>query len=535
MTNAFIEDFLAGFDDSRYPRKFLENYELMECFAHNEMGETLLIKDRRTGNYYVTKCYLDQTFRSHTTESSLLRKLDHQGLPTYIDEYQNETMLCVVRSFAQGKPLDKLVRENPLNRSQSIDIAIQLCEILEYLHGQTPPIIHRDIKPQNIIVNQQGKITLIDFGISRTYDEKLQEDTICLGTKHYAAPEQYGFSQTDGRTDIFSLGILLCWMLTGNVEVQQAKKAIPNHWLSNTISKCTAFAPKDRYKNVVQVKHELTGRALRRRIVSFLCAALIILAVVFQVTHYTAMQFQQPVGITFEEPLIEEAVRLTLNKNEGEALSEQDLLSINKLYIFGNNAAANEENFSAYAESFVNNDGTILRGNISTLNDLPKLQNLQTIALVYQNITDISPLSELNYLDYVDLRHNPIEDITPLSQAASLTSLIIYDTNVSDLTALRDCSRLSTVDAGYTKVKSPAALSGLTSLRELVLRRAPLQSLDQVETLPMLERIYLSETQLLDLSPLLALPHLQQVEVGENMRAAAEAISETAQFEIIYR
>ncbi len=533
MTDALIEDFLAGFDDSRFPVEFLQSYELMECLSHNGIGETLLVRDRQTGAYYVAKCYSDKSLLSQTTENDLLKKLHHEGLPVFIGEYQNEEMLCVVRAFAPGKSLDRLAQESPFTRQQSIAIIVQLCEILIYLHGQTPPIIHRDIKPQNIIVNEQGKITLIDFGISRIYNETSKEDTLCLGTRHYAAPEQYGFSQTDCRSDIFSLGILLCWLLTGNVEVEQAPKAIADHRLANVITKCTAFAPKDRFKNAAQVRDALTGRTTRRLILAFLCASLILLAAFFYFTNAEILN-QQPVGVIFQEPLIEQAVRLRLGKNEAEVISEQDLLSINELYVFGDKAAANEETFKTYAESFVNNDGTVLRGSIRALDDLPKLKNLRALSLAYQNINDLAPLSELTFLVSLDLRHNPLGDVAPLSRIPSLSALSLFDTNVSDLTALSSCSHLSTLDIGYTQVKSIRALDGLDALQTLVIRKAPLQSLDHIETHPMLEKIYLSETQLLDLSPLLDLPRLQQVEVSENMRTAAEAVAEQAQFEIIY-
>lgn len=535
MTNEFIENFEASFDDSRFPSDFMQNYELMECFSHNDMGETFFVKDRHTSDYYVTKCYSDISLYAHTTESEILKKMNHDGLPSYIGEYRNEKMLCVLREFIQGKSLDKLVQEIPLTKQQSIAIATQLCDILIYLHGQSPPIIHRDIKPQNIIINEQGKITLIDFGISRLYNQVTEADTLCLGTKYYAAPEQYGFSQTDNRSDIYSLGVLLCWMLTGIVDVQQALKTIPDRHLVNIIKKCTAFDPQYRYKEAAQIKDALTGHISRRNMLTLICASLLILAAALGFLNFAKLILPQPIRITFQEPLIEQAVRLALQIDDNEEITEQDLLSITDLYIFGNKAAANEEIFNGYVESFVNNDGAVLRGDINTLVDLPKLKNLRRISLAYQNIMDLSPLSELNNLEYVDLRHNPLDDVTPLSGAVSLTSLILFDTNVSDLTALHNCFRLTTVDVGFTRVKSTAALSGLTFLRALVIRKAPLQSLDQIETFTMIEEMYLSETLLLDLSPLLDLPRLQQIEVSENMRPVVEAISEDAQFKIIYQ
>jgi serine/threonine protein kinase len=534
MTDAFIEAFLATFDDSRFPEDFLQRYELIECLSQNEMGETLLVRDRQSGEHYVAKCYSDQSPRSRTTESSLLKPLHHKGLPAYVGEHQNEKMCCIVREFAPGKSLDRLVQERPLAWQQSVAIVEQLCEILIYLHGQTPPIIHRDIKPQNIIVDEQGNITLIDFGISRTYDENAQEDTLCLGTRHYAAPEQYGFAQTDCRSDIYALGVLLCWLLTGKDDVQYAVKGIPNRWLTNIVEKCTAFAPKDRYKNAAQVRDALTGRTTRRRILSSLFIALVILAAALIFTHSPGVQPQKPAGVVFKEPLVEQAVRLALKKPAPDPISEQELLSVTELYVFGDTVAADENAFHALVGRFVNNDGTVQRGSIQVLDDLVLLKNLRKVSLCYQNIVDVTPLTKLIYLENVDLHHNPIQDVSPLSQLPMLSSLTIFDTLVSDLTALHSCTRLSTVDAGYTQIKSIAALEGLDSLRTLVIRKAPLQSLQGIKNLPMLEQVYLSETQLQDLTPLLDLPRLQLVEVDETMRPTADAIAEKARFKIVY-
>lgn len=533
--DAFVEKFLAGFDDSRYPDSLLQDYELIECLAHNEMGETLLVRDRETGDHYVAKCYADKTLLSRTSESALLKNLHREGLPAFAGDYRNENMICVVRGFVDGRPLDKLVRETPLTVRQSLDIVVQLCDILTYLHGQTPPVIHRDIKPQNIIVDAQGRVTLIDFGISRTYDETSQEDTLPFGTRHFAAPEQYGFSQTDPRSDIFSLGILLCWLLAGTVDIEQAKKAIPDRRLAAIIAKCTAFDPKDRYKKAAQVKDALTGRAKRRRALAIIPAFLLILGAGLYFGVPWATKLRQPAGITFQEPLIEEAVRLSLGKDENAILTEQDLLSVNEIYVLGENAAADYETLNELVDDFANGDSQV-RGSIEDLEDIKKLKNIRWISLVYQNISDLSPLSGLVSLENLDLRNNPmLDDLSPLSGLTSLSSLVIFDTGVSDLSVLRDCPRLTLVDIGNTPITSPAALDGLDSLQTLVIRKASLETLEGIESHPLLENIYLSETLLNDLSPLLNLPRLQTVEVSESMHPAVEALASQAQFEIIYQ
>lgn len=536
MTEAFIANFLTEFDDSRFPEAFLQRYEALECLSESALGETLLVKDRPSGELYVAKCYSDQTLFSHPVENELLKKLDHEGLPRLVGEYENHGMRCVVRTFARGMTLDEFVKKNRLTLQQAVDITVQLCDILSYLHGQTPPIIHRDIKPQNIVIDDQGKITLIDFGISRAYKEDLWEDTQCFGTRYFAAPEQYGFSQTDCRADIFSLGVLLCWLLTGNVDAQQASKSVPNARLAGISAKCTAFAPKDRFQSAAQVKDALTGRALRRKGLIFFSVALFLILAVFSLGKSITFPVLGLVGgLTFKEPLIEEAVRMSLGKAATDELSEQDLLSVTELFVFGDQPAQDEEAFKVSADHFVNNDGTVLRGSIQSLDDLARLRNLRRVSLVYQNITDLTPLAQLPYLEWVELHHNPLEDVSPLSQVPSLVNLGLFDTQVSSLTALSSCPHLSVVDVGFTHVTSTAALDGLDALQKIALRKAPLQSLAHIETHPMLEEIYLSETQLLDLSPLLQLPRLQVVEVSENMRSAAEMVEEQAPFEIVFR
>ena len=535
MEDDQTENFLETYNDGWYPTDFLRHYEPIECFSHSEMGETLLVKERQTGEYFAAKCYLENSLLSHATESDLLRKLHHQGIPVYVGEYHNENMLCVVRTFIKGMSLDEVARERQFTRQQSLNIVIQLCDILTYLHTQTPSIIHRDIKPQNIIMDDSGKITLIDFGISRAYDEAAQEDTLLLGTRHFAAPEQYGFSQTDRRSDIFSMGILLCWLCTGSVNIKRAVKEISNQWLVKVILKCTAFDPCDRYRSAAQLKNALNGCTRKRRWVVSVSAFLMVVLGFMYLIQPLQIWGTHMDKVSFQEPLIEEAVRFMLEKDNDEVILEEELSSIEELFVFGNKAAPDAETFHEYAIDFVDNGGSISRGSISVLDDLVQMKNLRNISLVYQNITDLSPLSELLFLEYVDLRHNPLEDETPLAQISSLKTLSLFGTNVYDLTTLHTCSELTVLDVGDTHITSLTALDGLDSLQILVMRKVLLRSLEYIEYLPMLEELYLSETPIHDLLPLLDLPYLQLVDVDESMRPFADALAGVAVFEIIFQ
>jgi serine/threonine protein kinase len=530
LSSDLATKFLAVFDDSQYPPDFLQRYELMECLAHNELGETLLVRDQHTDELYVAKCYADRSLLPRTTESSLLRNFHHDGLPAFVGEYQNESMLCVVRGYVAGTPLDRLACRSALSPRQSTDIISQLCDILTYLHGQNPPIIHRDIKPQNIIVDEHGHITLIDFGISRTYDENARADTICFGTRFYAAPEQYGFAQSDPRTDIFSAGVLLAWLLTGLVDLDQAKKAIADRRLLAVVEKCTAFDPKDRYRNALQLKDALAGRERRRRRIGLAALASLLLV-------GAVLLFQRSTNtVHFREPLIEQAVRLSLGLDAATPLTEQDLLAVNQIYILGNQAAADNKALNQLVEEFANGGGHNTRGEVETLQDLTQLKNLREVSLNYQSFSDISPLAQLPYLEIVDMRNNPqIADVSALAGSGTLATLVIFDTSVSDLSMLSSCPKLTRVDIGATSITSMQAFKGLDSLQSLVARRAPLRNLDGIENLAMLQDLYISETPLNDLSPLLALPRLQKVELSEDMRPYAEAIAGRAAFEIVYQ
>lgn len=536
MDESFVEGFLRSFDDSRFPENFLKTYEPMECLADKPAGETLLVRHYRTGAYYIAKCYTDLSVLPHSTESELLRGLHYGKLPTFVEEYRNDKMICVVREYVQGVPLDILALEGRIPEQQAISICVQLCDILSYLHEQTPPVIHRDIKPQNIIMDENGTIKLIDFGISRVYNAGAQTDTVFYGTQGFAPPEQYGFSQTDNRSDIFSLGVLLCWLLTGKTDVGNAFGSIQNRRLAAVIKKCTAFSPKDRYADAAGVKEALTGRRTRRRAFAICSAAFAIAALVLSIfLNGGKLTGGKTAGIRFDEPLIEQAVRLSLSKDKDEKVTEEELSSITELFVFGDKAAENEEMYRVYSDRFVAHDRTVSRGGIRLLDDIAKLKNLRRLSLAYQNISDLTPLSQLLYLEHIDLKHNPIQDVSPLSQLASLNTLLLFDTRVSDLTSLNQCLHLTLVDVGMTGVASIAALNGLDSLQVLVIRKAPLKTIEQITSLPMLEQVYLSETPLQDLAPLLDLPRLKLVEVSENMRGTTQALSGKATFEITYQ
>jgi len=180
-----------------------------------------------------------------------IAKLTSPHIPKiYCVEEQGEE-LCVAEEYIDGKTLDKYLAEETLTDVQKLELCVQLCEALEVLHQCKPSVIHRDIKPSNILITGDGVLKLIDFDASRQYKtEKNTSDTRLLGTVEYAAPEQFGYAQTDVRSDIYSVGVVFS-EITIDKDVSFAKD-----W-KRLVDKCTSFDPENRYKDISELKSGL--------------------------------------------------------------------------------------------------------------------------------------------------------------------------------------------------------------------------------------------------------------------------------------
>ena len=151
------------------------------------------------------------------TEIEILKKLQHENLPQIIDIFEKNDTYLIIMDYVEGRTLKAIIDEKGEQPQEDVvDWAIQLCSVLDYLHTRKPAIIYRDLKPGNIMLRPDGQIVLIDFGTAREYKTGQDEDTTSLGTKGYAAPEQYGGDgQTDARTDIYNLGATIYHLVTG--------------------------------------------------------------------------------------------------------------------------------------------------------------------------------------------------------------------------------------------------------------------------------------------------------------------------------
>lgn len=173
-----------------------------------------------------------------------LQKIKNPYLPKIFVVQENDNQLTLLEEYIEGNTLDQQI----ISKEDVRNIMHQLCECLNTLHKLNPPIIHRDIKPENIIYHN-NKVTLLDFGIARFLDSRKSKDTLILGSVGYAAPEQFGFQQSNPQTDIYALGKLMNYLLNGSLEHQNN---IPFD-LKQIILKATQLDYKNRYKSVKEM------------------------------------------------------------------------------------------------------------------------------------------------------------------------------------------------------------------------------------------------------------------------------------------
>lgn len=208
--------------------------------------------------------------QSLVAEGRMLMQLTNPHLPKIYDIIENRDSFMLVMDFIQGESLDKvIIRTGAQSVDSVLDWGMQICDVFHYLHNQPTPIIYRDMKPANVMLQPNGQVMMIDFGTARTQKVgvQMQADTICIGTAGFAAPEQFGgIGQSTARTDIFCLGATLYNLVTGHSPCDRPTGILPlEHWnpaLANTpiaeiIYKCTRNDPNERYQTAWELREDL--------------------------------------------------------------------------------------------------------------------------------------------------------------------------------------------------------------------------------------------------------------------------------------
>lgn len=232
-------------------------YRVQRCLKKTPERETCLLERRTDGARFVLK-------RGRGEQAILLEKeyefLRGQAEFGTVEFQKNSEEGCLLRDYVEGATLGELIeREGPLDACETARLGIRIRRKAAVFHHQTPPVIHRDLKPENIVVTGTGRIRLIDFESARQYKPGQETDTVRLGTRGYAAPEQFGYGQTDQRTDIYALGKVLLYMAAGSCDGEDMPllQTKEQKHLKKVIERCCAYDPAGRYADVEHLEKDL--------------------------------------------------------------------------------------------------------------------------------------------------------------------------------------------------------------------------------------------------------------------------------------
>lgn len=252
-----------------------DKYEILKLIGKGGMSKVYLAMDKRLNKQWAVKEVQknardnnnEVVVQSAIEEAQMIKELDHPAIVRIVDIIENDEVIYIIEDYIEGETLGSIVEEHGAQpQKMVIDWAMQLCEALEYLHTRKPPIIYRDMKPANVMLKPDGNVKVIDFGIAREYKEHGLADTINLGTRGYAAPEQFGDKgQTDARTDVYCLGATIYHLVSGHNPAEPPYEMKPiRYWnpqlsagLEVIIQKCTQFNPEDRYQSCAELLYAL--------------------------------------------------------------------------------------------------------------------------------------------------------------------------------------------------------------------------------------------------------------------------------------
>lgn len=213
-------------------------------------------------------------FDNSSLEFDILKQLSHPKIPRIVNHFKYCEYLVIVMDFINGKTLLDFLQDKAISEKELINIGMQLCEILNHLHQQRPPIIFRDMKPHNVLIDENGHVWLIDFGIARYYRIEQQFDTQPLGTIGFAPMEQFGEKQSTVRTDIYAMGMTLYFLAAKSIPMipferrfiwLKLKNRTIHYGTYKLLKKCVALNDVNRFSSVVEVQQKLQQLASRRK------------------------------------------------------------------------------------------------------------------------------------------------------------------------------------------------------------------------------------------------------------------------------
>ena len=446
------------------PEDMQEHWTVYECLKGSEDSSTFLVKETATGILCVLKWGRNRQTEFLRNEMEIMKKMADRklsGIPKVYRIFEENGEVYLVREYIEGMSLAQMVlQKGGISEAEICRISRKICQTAEQFQNPDEPMIHRDIKPENIVVTPGGEVVLIDFGTMRSYKKDGSRDTFVVGTRGTAAPEQYGYTQTDQRTDVYAIGQTMLYMVSESYEKNQLSECAVSRRMKKIIEKACSFEPDKRYGDAAQLRRAVEKCQANNRkkvykkagAVFGLIAAGYILAIFsldgtvienkrIETAEQSAAEEQIQAEITFREELIEEAVRKELGLSKTDKITASMLENVRKLRIVGKEILDDEDTFWGEGHHVDGKDSSFgsVRGNITDLSDLAQMVNLEELALCNQKIEDISGLKEL-HLKKLYLSKNMITDFSVLLNLIDLDTLCIMENPAENLSVIGECT-----------------------------------------------------------------------------------------------
>ena len=446
------------------PEDMQEHWTVYECLKESEDSSTFLVKETVTGILCVLKWGRNRQAEFLRNEMEIMEKMADRklsGVPKAYRIFEENGEVYLVREYIEGMSLAQMVlQKGGISEAEICRISRKICQTAEQFQNPDEPMIHRDIKPENIVVTPGGEVVFIDFGTMRSYKKDGSRDTFVVGTRGTAAPEQYGYIQTDQRTDVYAIGQTMLYMVSESYEMNQLSECAVSRRMKKIIEKACSFEPDKRYGDAAQLRRAVEKCQANNRkkvykkagAVFGLIAAGYILAIFspdgtvienkrIETAEQSAAEEQIQAEIIFREELIEEAVRKELGLSKTDKITASMLEDVRKLRIVGKEILDDEDTFWGEGHHVDGKDSSFgsVRGNITDLSDLAQMVNLEELALCNQKIEDISGLKELP-LKKLYLSKNMITDFSVLLNLIDLDTLCIMENPAENLSVIGECT-----------------------------------------------------------------------------------------------
>lgn len=446
------------------PEDMQEHWTVYECLKESEDSSTFLVKETATGILCVLKWGRNRQAEFLRNEMEIMEKMADRklsGIPKTYRIFEENGEVYLVREYIEGMSLAQMVlQKGGISEAEICRISRKICQTAEQFQNPDEPMIHRDIKPENIVVTPGGEVVFIDFGTMRSYKKDGSRDTFVVGTRGTAAPEQYGYIQTDQRTDVYAIGQTMLYMVSESYEMNQLSECAVSRRMKKIIEKACSFEPDKRYGDAAQLRRAVEKCQANNRkkvykkagAVFGLIAAGYILAIFspdgtvienkrIETAEQSAAEEQIQAEIIFREELIEEAVRKELGLSKTDKITASMLENVRKLRIVGKEILDDEDTFWGEGRHVDGKDSSFgsVRGNITDLSDLAQMVNLEELALCNQKIEDISGLKELP-LKKLYLSKNMITDFSVLLNLIDLDTLCIMENPAENLSVIGECT-----------------------------------------------------------------------------------------------